>query len=124
MRSALPDMIALAKPEGGDSAKQELRPRKNRHRLAKNRVTGTDQLPDPPIDTLLPVTLQIQSKHNLSGEQKLEDPCEAGMNVVSDELTATVSMPEEEADYCEDRTKNLGRNVPFGLADLYAQGRQ
>lgn len=84
-------------------------------------MTRSDQLTDPPIDTLLPVPLEVQPQYDLGAEQELEDPGEGGVDVVADELAAGVRVAEEEADDSEGGAEDLGWDVPAGFADLFVQ---
>ena len=85
-------------------------------------MAWADQLPNPSVDALLPVTLEVKSKHNLAGKQQLKNPGEAGMYVIANKRAAAVSVTEEEPDDGEDSADDLRWNGPSRLAELEKDG--
>lgn len=68
VRGALADVLALAEAQRRDAAKDQLRPRQDRHGLADDGVARPDELADEAIDSALPVALEVQPQNDLGDE--------------------------------------------------------
>jgi hypothetical protein len=111
-------MISLTEAKSCNAAKDHLRPCQHGHQLANDRMEWSDQLSDLPIDTLLPVALEVKSENNLRYKEELEDVREFAMDVIRNKLATLMRMAQKETENSETCSNGLGRNMPSVLCHL------
>lgn len=78
-------------------------------------MAGSNEFSNLAIDTLFPVSLEIQSKNDLRNKGKLKNVCEFPMDVIRNELATFMRMTKEKAKNSEYCAYGLSWHMPSVL---------